>query len=191
MCYTSKRKPVGCVKCLSQSFIVVFRMISKNLFITCQTMRGTLFSRLQAVIILMCIPCTCTAGISEFTRVREHAQLGTVNTKFVVLSLLDCSVSCSSITSCDGFNFYKFDSLTSRRECVFLNSNDVSDGVLTWQQDSYVYVKDAYVKSFEEKQVNLEVDFWDHTWFLCNQGPGGGGGGVTPYILYGTDVPLE
>ena len=21
--------------------------------------------------------------------------------------------------------------------------------------------------------------------------PGGGGGGVTPYILYGTDVPLE
>ena len=122
-------------------------------------MRRIFYAPIQPAIFLLCIITyrpTHTADISEFTRVRENARL-TDYPSVVVLSLLDCSLSCSRMTVCDGFNFFKFSSLTKIRKCTCLTSDDVINGVLTSQQDVNVYIKDEVVQSFEDNQVTIEV----------------------------------
>ena len=140
------------------AFITTIRILCRFLF------RARL-KRLQIIVctsgvvtvvttILMFIPFVHSVHISEFTRVREHTKLQTVDSGFDVISLLDCSTSCSLRTSCDGFNFKNNRSLAYRR-CAILTFGDISYGVLIPLQDSYVYVKLMHVETFEQAQVRI------------------------------------
>ena len=109
----------------------------------------------NAVIFCIFIPCLYAIDYTKFTCIREHARLGSLDTGFVVLSLLDCSTSCSSTAACDGFNFYKTGVLSSQRECMFLTYDEISSGVLTSLHNTYVYIKIVHVDIFEQGQVRI------------------------------------
>ena len=105
------------------------------------------------VLFLLFIPFAYAINSTGYNKVRDNAVVGSLVPEFTVVSLLECSKICTTVTSCEGFNFFK----AKRRSCAFLTSNDVMFGVLMSLQDTYVYIKTVHVAAFEQAQVCITI----------------------------------
>ena len=105
------------------------------------------------VLFLLFIPFAYAINTTGYNKVRDNAVVGSLVPEFTVVSLLECSKICTTVASCEGFNFFK----AKRRSCAFLTSNDVMFGVLMSLQETYVYIKTVHVAAFELAQVCITI----------------------------------
>ena len=105
-----------------------------------------------------------TAHQSRFTKVRNHSKLVTSATKYHVLSSVNCATFCASSPACIGFNLHRTGPLNSGRQCAFLILDDLDDGTVTPAADFYIYIKEAFVNTFEEVRVLFSRCFF----FQCS-----------------------
>ena len=102
--------------------------------------------------LLVVVTSAGTVQDSNFNRQRKNSSLNTSETEYLVKSLMDCAQFCSSLSTCCGFKFFKT-GVPVARHCTRLIEYDINNGVLTSALNTDIYIKDDFVKMFEDAQA--------------------------------------